>query len=122
MRERTLGIEELPAAILELPERIEEAAGEALDLEEAVALARGLCPVDTGALAGSVRVERLGPLEAALAAGGAGFVNPRTGRVIDYAEAVHDGTSRRPARPFLRQALLIESRRLASEMLEGVEP
>ena len=122
MRERTLGIGELPEAISVLPSRIEEAAGEALDMEEMVGIARSLCPVDTGALAGSIRVERLSPLEMALTAGGAGFVNPRTGRVIDYAEAVHDGTSKRPARPFLRQALMIESPRLASEMLEGVEP
>jgi len=119
---RTLGIEELPEALGALPERISEAAHAALGLDGVVALARTLCPMDTGALASSIRVERAGPLEASLVAGGNGHTNPQTGRVIDYAAAVHDGTSTRPPRPFLTQAILIESDAVAHAVLEGVEP
>lgn len=33
------------------------------------------------------------------------YINPNTGYVVDYAQAVHDGTWRMPPRPFLMQAL-----------------
>ncbi len=122
MRERILGAEELPGVIASIPDRIGWAVAGALDLGGVAELARGLCPVDTGALAGSVRAERIGALEAALIAGGPGYVNPRTGRVVDYAAAVHGGAGGRLPRPFLMQALSIEARRIASEILEGVEP
>ena len=115
---RTLGIEELGDALGGLPGRIGGAAEAALGLEGVVETARALCPVDSGALSASIRVERGEPLEASLVAGGTGY----GGRTIDYAAAVHDGTSRRPGRPFLQQALLIESPALERAMLEGVEP
>jgi hypothetical protein len=122
MMVRIVDVDELPEALEGLPDRISEAAWAALGLEEAVPIAKALCPVDTGALAGSIRVERTGPLGSALVAGGSEYTNPRTGRPVDYAAVVHEGTSGRPARPFLRQALLIEASGIARVMLEGVEP
>ncbi len=119
---RVVELEELPGALGELPGRIGDAAEAALELDGVVATARALCPVETGALSGSIRVEMTGALEASLVAGGVGYTNPKTGRAVDYALAVHDGTSRVPARPFLAQALLIESDALARAMLESVEP
>lgn len=119
---RVIGIEELPGALGAIPDGIGAAADAALALEGVVATARALCPADTGALAGSIRVERTGEFEASLVAGGSGYTNPRTGRAVDYAEAAHDGTSATPPRPFLAQALLIESTTVARMMLEGVEP
>jgi len=38
-------------------------------------------------------------------AGSDTYINPNTGRVVDYAQAVHDGTFRMPPRPFLTMAL-----------------
>ncbi len=52
-----------------------------------------------------------------LAAGGGGYVNPRTGREVDYAAAVHEGTGRTPPRPFLLQAVLAERLNLAREII-----
>ena len=118
---RVVDVDELPEALAALPGKIGEAAWAALGLENVVLIAEALCSVDTGALAGSIRVERTGPLEAALVAGGSAYTNPRTGRPVDYAGVVHEGTSGRPARPFLRQALLIEADGIARMMLEGVE-
>lgn len=119
---RVLGIDELPGALEALPGGIGAAVDGALALEGVVVTARALCPVGTGALAGSIRVERTGEHEALLVAGGSGYTNPRMGNAVDYAEAVHDGTGRAPARPFLAQALLVESGAVAREILEGVEP
>jgi hypothetical protein len=115
-------MEELPDALGALPDSIGAAVDAALRLEGAVATARALCPADTGALAGSIRAEKTGEYEASLVAGGSGYTNPRTGRSVGYAEAVHDGAGRTPARPFLEQALIIESDAVGREMLEGVEP
>jgi len=38
-------------------------------------------------------------------AGSDTYINPNTGQVVDYAQAVHDGTFRMPPRPFLTMAL-----------------
>ena len=35
---------------------------------------------------------------------GGRYKNPNTGRIVDYAKHVHDGTSRMPSRPFLKDA------------------
>lgn len=90
-----------------LAQGVKAGAALALMLQYMVATAKTLCPVDTGALMSSIRWERRGPYEAALIAGGGGFINPRTGREVDYARYVHDGTSRMPARPFLLQAIIL---------------
>lgn len=101
-----------------LPQKISEAAFQTLTCERMVETSKYLCPVDTAALMISIRAERRGPYKTAIIAGGGGYINPRTGREVDYARYVHDGTSRMPARPFLLQAILIEVHKFALEMLE----
>ena len=113
---KELGIGELDGELGRLQEAISRSASSVLGLEGVVDSARAFCPVDTGALASSIRAERRGPTEAALVAGGGGFVNPRTGRPVDYAAAVHDGTSGQPPRPFLEQAIQAQGLALAVEM------
>jgi HK97 gp10 family phage protein len=109
--------EDLGLELRLLPQNISEATTLSLQMPWMEAAAKSFCPVDTGALLGSVRWEIRGPHEAALVAGGIGYVNPWTGRPVDYAKHVHDGTSWMPARPFLLQAIIQEKLRYAREML-----
>lgn len=113
-------LEDLGLELRLLPQKISEASTLSLQMPWMEAAAKSFCPVDTGALLGSIRWEIRGPHEAALVAGGMGYVNPKTGRPVDYAEHVHDGTSRMPARPFLLQAVIQERLRYAWEMLRKV--
>ena len=110
-------LEDLALELSLIPERIGEAASLTLQQPWLEASAKAFCPVDTGALLGSVRTESRGPHAIALVAGGAGYINPRTGRSVDYARHVHDGTSRMPARPFLLQAVIMERLRYLREIL-----
>ena len=109
--------EDLGLELRLLLQNISEVATLSLQMPWMEAAAKSFCPVDTGALLGSVRWEIRGPHEAALVAGGIGYVNPWTGRPVDYAKHVHDGTSWMPARPFLLQAIIQEKLRYAREML-----
>ena len=118
--ERNVKLEDLAAELRMIPSRIEESAQLALQIPSMVAAAKVFCPVNTGALMTSIRAEARGALSAALVAGGGGFINPRTGRPVDYARHVHDGTSHMPARPFLLQAVLSERLRFIREMFEGM--
>jgi HK97 gp10 family phage protein len=61
-----------------------------------VDLARQLCPVDTGALRGSIRLEPEQPALRMTVKAGGGPVN--------YAHFIEYGTSRSPAQPFLTPA------------------
>jgi len=114
-------LEDLGLELSLLPGKIGSAARSSLSLQHMVTAARSFCPVDTGALSASVRAEVRGPYEAALVAGGAQHINPRTMRPVDYARVVHEGTSRTPARPFLLQAVLQERLRLAHELFRRTE-
>lgn len=75
------------------------------------------CPVETGALRASIRLQT-GPnhkpydvsrgeciSELYITAGGGGVINPKHKREVDYAEAVHDGTLTTPSNPFLNRAM-----------------
>jgi hypothetical protein len=115
---KTLRLEDLGAELSLIPDNLQEAADVALELPLMLEFARAFCPVHTGALRGSIRVERPGPLQAKLVAGGGGYVNPLTGREVDYARHVHDGTSRIPARPFLLQGVLAGRLSTGSEILQ----
>ena len=114
--ERNVRLEDLAAELRMIPGRIEEAAQMALQMPSMVATAKAFCPVNTGTLMASIRAETRGALSVALVAGGGGYINPRTGRPVDYARHVHDGTSHMPARPFLLQAVLSERLRFIREM------
>ena len=117
---RRIRLEDLGVELRMIPQRIEEAAQATLGMPFMVAAAKAFCPVDTGALMSSVRAEMRGDLSAALVAGGGGYINPKTGRPVDYARHVHDGTSHVPAHPFLLQAVLAERLRFIREMYERV--
>ena len=110
--------EELALELRALPTKISEAAATALRAPLFEEAARGLCPVDTGALQASIRTEGRGAHLIALLAGGTGYVNPRTMRPVDYARRVHEGSGGAPPRPFLLQAVLLERGRCLRAMLE----
>ena len=114
---KRLRLEDLGLELRLLPQKISEAASLTLQMPWMLAAAQSFCPVDTGALLSSIRWELRGSHEAALVTGGMGYFNPRTGRPVDYARHVHDGTSRIPARPFLLMAVIQERLRYAREML-----
>ncbi|MCW4048334.1 MAG: hypothetical protein NWE89_01225 [Candidatus Bathyarchaeota archaeon] len=114
---KTIRLEDLGLELALIPQSLEEAADLCLQLPRMVTFAKAFCPVQTGALKDSVRVERPGALSARLMAGGGDHINPLTGREVDYARHVHDGTSHVPARPFLLQAVLAEKHATGREIL-----
>lgn len=86
--------------------------------------AKSLCPFETGTLRMTIRIEPQGVtvsggpsfmvvaspehelINSQIVAGGI-LINPKTGRICDYAMAVHDGTLRMMARPFMTDAINI---------------
>ena len=112
-------LEDLALELSLIPQRISDAVSVTLGQPRLEASSKAFCPVYTGALMGSIRTERRGPHVIALVAGGASYINPRTGRPVDYARHVHDGTSRVPARPFLLQAVIMERLRYLREILRS---
>lgn len=101
-------------------------------LNKVVMVAKGLCPIGTpastgmkgyigGTLATTIRVVTQAPTGGffeitkdplqnkigvtALITAGGWLINPNTGRVCDYAQAVHDGTFKMAPRPFLTMAI-----------------
>jgi len=115
---KAIRFEDLGLELRLISEKTAEASTTSLSLDRMVLSAKALCPVDTGALMASIRAERRSPLESAIIAGGGGYVNPRTLRLVDYARPVNDGTSRTPPRPFMLQAVLAERLRLAREIMD----
>ena len=115
---KTMRLEDLGQELSLIPQSLEEAADVALELPLMLEFARAFCPVHTGALRDSIRVERPSLLSARLVAGGGGHVSPLTGREVDYARHVHDGTSRIPARPFLLQGVLAGRLSTGSEIMQ----
>jgi hypothetical protein len=80
-------------ALAELPEKMEKAAFEALDegADFMVVMAKTLVRVDTGTLQKSIRKERGGigkSWRVVRVRAGGYFVNPKTGRLCDYAHWV----------------------------------
>jgi len=114
---KTVRLKDLGMELQLIPKTLQEAADLCLQLPRMVTFAKAFCPVRTGALRDSIRVERPSQLSAKLVAGGGGHVNPLTGREVDYARHVHDGTSRTPARPFILQAVLAERLNVGREIL-----
>ena len=113
---KQIHIDELGNEIAGISPKLEYAASVVLELKQLLETAKLLCPVETGVLQDSIRVERLGNTSL-LVAGGEGYLNPKTGLTVDYAVDVHDGTSRRPPNPFLLQALHIEKFGLLQELM-----
>ncbi len=114
---RKVSLEGLALELSMIPQNFTEASDLALRLPRMLCFAKAVCPVETGALRDSIRVIHPTPFTAKLVAGGGGFINPKTGRVVDYAGRVHDGTSRMPPRPFLAQAVQSEKRSVGRGLL-----
>ena len=77
---------------------------------------------DTGALHRSVRVQTTAIpagniVQMGLSAGGY-ETNPKTGRVVDYAIYVHEGTRRMRSRPFLEYAINLNKDSLVDALKE----
>lgn len=115
---KAIRLEDLGYELRMISPSIEKAVENALSLDLMVLAAKAFCPVDTGALMGSIRAERKGPLESDLVAGGIQYINIKTMQPVLYAEYVHDGTTTMPARPFLLQAVLLERQRMLQRILE----
>jgi len=94
-----------------LPKAFEDSVVEALDktADEARDRAKQLVAVDTGSLRKSIRKERYArPAKNILYTGfraGGYIVNPKTGRLVDYAKFVEYGPSRMRPRPYIAPAL-----------------
>ena len=112
-----MNLEELTVELEAVPQKLREAANVILGMPKVVHRARELCPVKTGALRDSIRVERLGLTRVKLVAGGYEYRNPVTGLPVNYAIYVHEGTSKMPARPFLKVALAVEKENLGFDLL-----
>jgi len=100
--------------------------------------ARALCPVDTGTLRMTIRIEPKGVsiggaptfmvvaspehelINSQIVAGGL-LVNPKTGRIVDYAQAVHDGTMRMMSRPFITDAVNLHINELNKILNDGID-
>lgn len=97
--------------------------------EDVKMTAIALCPVDTGTLASTIRIVVQAPsgtsyevsagaeghpeIVQMIVAGGL-LVNPKTGRICDYAQVVHDGYPEegRDPNPFLTSAIMLNMDRL----------
>lgn len=109
--------------------------------EKVLDTARALCPVDTGTLQTTIRIEDIDMdfgsyfektfspqhelINSQIVAGGL-LVNPKTGRVCDYAQAVHDGHFTRSGRwmppvAFIEMAIQIHSPELDYIMSKALD-
>ena len=91
-----------------IPQNLQESIDLVLQLPRMQELARGFCPVQTGALRDTIRVERPSPTTAKLVAGD---------DLVDYATQVHEGTTSQAAQPFLLQALIAERANVSRDFL-----
>ncbi len=115
---KTISIDQLGLEFQLLPQHIADAVDMELYLPRVLDFAKAWCPVSSGALRDSIRVERPNPRDAKLMAGGLDYLNPDTGKPIDYARFVHDGTSKMAPRPFLLQALIAEKHNIAKGIID----
>lgn len=80
-------------------------------------MAQGYCPVDTGSLQTSIRVERIRKLSVRVRAGGY-VTNPKTGRKVDYAKYVEEKHPfMKPAWEHTRKFVEVEVTRALEELV-----
>jgi len=83
------------------------------------------CPVDTGSLQRSIRIQtyakQAGVMHKIGVSAGGYIINPKTGRRVDYASHVEYGTARVPAQPFLRPAFENKKRDLRRLILQAIK-
>lgn len=79
---------------------------------------------DTGSLMKSISKEKIarpaGNVFSISVTAGGRITNPKTGRLVDYAIYVHEGTSRQPGKPFLRMAYEWNRERLVKDVGSGL--
>lgn len=105
----SITIDVTKTTLADLPEKILDYSYEVL-MDQAhlmVGLAQVYCPVDTGALRDSIRVERGGEGKGwrtvRVRAGGY-VINPKSHKLVNYSNYVEFGTARMDAQPFMRPA------------------
>jgi len=86
--------------------------------------AKGRCPVDTGSLQKSIRIQTSASpagniISIGVSAGGY-ITNPKTGKKVNYAAHVEYGTSRQTPQPFLRPAYLKNEQKLRHLVKQAV--
>ncbi len=91
-----------------IPQNLQESVDVVLQLPRMLELARLFCPVQTGSLRDTIRVDRPSSTSAKLVAGD---------EMVDYAAHVHEGTTTQPAQPFLLQALIAERSNVSRDIL-----
>lgn len=78
--------------------------------------AKNRCPVDTGALRQSIRLQTraktAGNIHSIGVSAGGYITNPKTGKKVNYAGHVEYGTSRQIPQPFLRPAYINNQQKL----------
>ena len=110
--------------------------------EEVLATAQALCPVKTGTLMATGRIEETDPsiggyfevgmtledtnIISKMIVFGGMLVNPETGRICDYAQAVHDGHFTRsgrwiPPNPFIEMAIQIHMQELDTILGKSID-
>jgi hypothetical protein len=110
--------------------------------QEVLETARALCPVDTGTLQATGRITETDPsigglfevgmtlentniISKMIEFGGL-LVNPKSGRICDYAQAVHDGHFTRsgrwmPPNPFIEMAIQIHMQELDTILGKSID-
>lgn len=106
-----VGANNLIARLVRVQKKLPRDADEAIT-DVAVLIrdtAKGLVPVDTGTLKKSIRLQRTArpagvTRQIGVLAGGR-FVNPKSGRIVNYALFVERGTSRMRPQPYMGPAV-----------------
>lgn len=121
------GLNQLMARLAKMKEELESATADALR-EVAAQMrddAKAFCPVDTGSLRASIRVQAYVKPKAhfynvGVSAGGY-VTNPKSGMKVNYASHVEFGTSRQRAQPFMRPAYEGNKHNILRIMKEGLK-
>jgi len=105
-----LGADRLIARLERASDRIDSETVEGLNqvADRIVEDAKATVRVDTGSLQKSIRKQHhvsQGHIHSIGVSAGGYIVNPKTGRLVDYARYLEYGTSRMPPRPYMTPAL-----------------
>lgn len=121
-----IGAQKLIARLIRLETALDPAAAKVVkDIAEVIRDdAKEFCPVDTGSLQKSIRIgayARPTSHTHSIRVTAGGYVtNPKTKRKVDYASHVEYGTSRQRAQPFLRPAIVKNSKDLVQAIKEAI--
>lgn len=120
------GWDRLIARLVKLQESLDEVAEKAIrEVAEKVRdTAKELCPVDTGSLQKSIRLQtaarQAGHIHSIGVSAGGYITNPKTGRKVDYARHVEYGTSRGPPQAYLQPAIILHAGELVKALKKGI--